>query len=118
MYFEPTINHWLLENTRETYKITGMDLAKKVINEGVNTIPAGQVIVFDRPSFNDKIAFQTLEDIDLLSVRSSSLVGYEPGSVVSLSFKKPPRVTPTFVFRLCRFPTISEYTFYGRVNNL
>ena len=118
MYFDTATNQWLLENIREAYKIVGMSLAEKVLNEGVNTICAGQVIVFDRPSFNEKIAFQTLEDIDLLSVKSSSLVGYEPGSVVSLPFEKPPRVMPTFLFRECRFPTNYEFSRYDRINNI
>lgn len=118
MYFDKATNQWILEHIYEANKIVGMDLVEKVFNESVNTIGAGQVIVFDRPSFNDKIAFQTLEDIDLLSVKSSSLVGYEPGSVVSLPFEKPPRIIPTFIFKSCRFPTISEYTNYERINSL
>lgn len=118
MYFEKVNNQWLLQNTNEAYSIVGINLAKKVINEGVYFIEAGQILVFDRLNVCDKVVFQTLENIDLLSVRPNNLVGYEPGSVVSLKYKKPPRIIPTFIFRNCRFPTALEYTDYERINNL
>lgn len=118
MYFEKSTNQWILENIYEAHKIVGMNLAQKVINESVNVIHSGQVFVFDKPDVYDKVAFQILENIDLLSVRPNNLVGYEPGSVVSLEFEKPPRIIPTFVFRSCRFPTASEYAVYERINSL
>lgn len=118
MFFERATNQWLLENIHETHKIVGMDLAKKVNNEGINAINSGQVFVFDKPGVYDKVAFQILEKIDLLSVRPNNLVGYEPGSVISLEYSKPPRIIPTFIFKNCRFPTISEYANYERIDSI
>lgn len=118
MYFERATNQWLLKNIHEAHKIVGMNLAKKVLNEGVNAISPGQVFVFDKPGVYDKVAFQTLENINLIFAKPSSLVGYEPGSVVSLAYGKPPRIIPTFIFRSCRFPTVSEYANYERINSL
>lgn len=118
MFFKRATNQWLLETIYETHKIVGTNLAQKVINESVNVIHAGQIFIFDKPGVYDKVAFQILEDIDLPSVRPNNLVGYEPGSVISLEYGKPPRIIPTFKFRNCRFPTISEYHDYERINNL
>ncbi len=117
MYFEKVNKQWLLE-IHEAYSIVGTNLAKKVIHEGIHVIGSGQILVFDKLDICDKVVFQTLENIDLLSVRPNNLVGYEPGSVVSLRYRKQPRVIPTFIFRNCRFPTASEYTDYERINNL
>lgn len=117
MYFESSTNQWLLENN-ETYRITGMEIARKLLIKSVSIIAAGQVLVFDKSDMYDRVVFQVLENIDLSSVRPNNLVGYEPGSVISLECKKPPRIIPTFVFRSCRFPTISEYANYERINSI
>lgn len=118
MVFNEKINQWLLESLYETHRIVGETLAQKVINKGVNVIHAGQIFVLEKPGVYDRVAFQTLEDINLSSVRLINLVGYEPGSVVSLNYEEPPRTIPTFVFRNCRFPTVSECANYERINSL
>lgn len=118
MYFEKSTNQWILENIYEAHKIVGMELARKVLNENFRDIDPGQILVFDNHGGYDKVAFQTLEKINLLFVSPIDLVGYEPGSVISLAYEKSPRIIPTLKFGNCRFPTISEYHNYERINNL
>lgn len=118
MYFDKITNQWILENIYEATEIVGMELSRKVLNGHFRDIDPGQIVVFDNKGVYDKVAFQTLEKINLLFVSPSDIVGYEPGSVISLKYGKPPRIIPTFKFRNCRFPTISEYLDYERINSL
>lgn len=111
MYYNRLYDQWTIAN--EEIGMTYFKWVNSLISSGTNYINSGQVLIH-----NNTFAFQTLERIDLHKVNGSDLVGYEPGSVISMLYEKVPKIVPTLLFRECRFPTNYEFSRYDRINNL
>lgn len=80
----------------------GEELSKCLRAEGVRMLDAGTIL---RTAY---YVFQTLEVIDLYEVRPTSLVAYEPGSVLLLGTSLEDEATFSgtfrFLFRNCSLP--------------
>ena len=114
MYYNRRYDQWTIAD--EEIGITYFKWVNSLISSGTNYINSGQVLIHKRGYHT--LAFQTLERIDLHKVKGSDLVGYEPGSIISIRYGKFPKIVPTFLFRECRFPTNYEFSRYDRINNL
>lgn len=108
MYFDETNKQWI-SSISDVLKF-GEKLKDEVTHLGGNVIPAGTVMVFVLAE--PLLIFQTLQDLDLASVRSTTLLYYEKGSIVFL--KGDWEFVPTLRFRNCRFPTEAELRQYER----
>lgn len=93
-----------------------MRLTESILAFGIKCLKAGQILICEKGY--DKLAFQTLENIDLDRAKGSDLIGYEPGSVLHIRYKKDTKIIPTILFRDCRLPTAHEFSVYNRINNL
>ena len=88
----------------------GEELPEYMSNKfGITVLPAGTVMVHERGS--NIVQFQLLENFSLwregISRRGTTLVAYEPGSLVNNS-----SWIGGFTFKRCRFPTLREYETY------
>lgn len=113
MYYSEKWGQWILSDVEE---VRTMCSKESILEYGIEIIRAGQILVFKKGY--DTFAFQTLENIFLITAKGSDLVGYEPGSVMNIRYKRTPKIIPTILFRDCRFPTMSEFSTYNRINNL
>ena len=93
----------------------GMDLRLDILGLGMNVIRAGTVMVFASPRRNKLIMFQTLKDMLAAELSSASLIAYEPGSIMGVDTRY---YIPTFRFRDCRMPTLSEFDKYNRCDTV
>lgn len=112
MHFDETNKQWI-SNSFDTMRL-GESIKNELVYLGEDTIFAGTVMVFIW-SGKPHLMFQTLEDLALSSVRNTTLLYYEQGSIVFLGdveFDK--KFVPTLRFRNCRFPTESEFEYYKR----
>lgn len=114
MFYNELYDQWTISN--EEIRLAQFKWVNSLVSDGINYINSGQILTYTRGS--DTLAFQTLERIDLRKVKGSDLVGYEPGSVISMRYEKAPKIVPTLLFRECRFPTSYEFSRYDRNNNL
>lgn len=112
MYFDETYRQWILNSLDEMG--FGETIKEELIYMGKDTILAGTVMVFfwyGKPY----LMFQTLQDLALSSVRNTTLLYYEKGSIVLLGGGEFDReFVPTLRFRDCRFPTKKEFEYYER----
>ena len=74
----------------------------------ITKIPKGTVMAYRHLVY--PIFFQTLADLDVGSLKNTSIIYYEPGSVINAGFTK--FVIPTFRFGLCGFPKFIEFEKY------
>lgn len=114
MYYNVANKQWILDRSAEQETLVGMVMAEKVLREGIGKVSSGQVLILT--GYN--LAFQTIEDIALQKMKSNTLVGYEPGSLLMLDARKPPKIVPAILFRKCRFPTNEELRIYEENNCL
>ena len=96
----------------------GMDLRLDILGLGMNVIRAGTVMVFASPRRNKLIMFQTLKDMLAAELSSASLIAYESGSIMGVDTRYRPTYIPTFRFRDCRMPTLSEFDKYNRCDTV
>ena len=81
---------------------------------GIKNIPAGCVMLFvAKGQFGTtKVYFQLLQDVEIKKIKNTTLMYFEPGSIV---YESATKYKPTtFRFGNCRFPTSSEYNVYNR----
>lgn len=109
MYFDETNKQWISVSSDLKF---GEKLKEEILDQGKNEIPAGTVMVFAW-SGKPYMMFQTLQNIPLVStVKDTTFVAYEAGSIVFLGAKG--EFIPTIRFRYCRFPTVIELRQYAR----
>lgn len=109
MYFDVTNNQWI-SGISEAKKF-GEELKDVLKYKGVSTIPAGVIMVFTLGG-KPYLMFQMLQDLVLSSVKNTTLLYYERGSIVFLGGDGS--YIPTLRFRNCRFPTEMEFKQYER----
>lgn len=114
MIYNEHYNQLVVSKVTEIY--VESNILKALSDDKIDHLKAGQVLIFKK--YSELFAFQTLEYIDLCKVKENDLIGYEPGSVLSLRTKKPPKYIPTFLFKDCRVPTDFELIQYEDANNL
>lgn len=113
MYFDDTNKQWLSDGGLDVMKF-GEELKGEIPYRGED-IPAGTVMVFIPKDMRyAKYFFQTLVAHRFEDLQNTSLITYEPGSVVHTvgSSRRDTPVIPTFRFRNCRFPSPTEYVEY------
>lgn len=113
MYYNEKFGQWIATDIKD---MRTMRLTESILAFGIKCLKAGQILIFVKGY--DKLAFQTLENINLDSAKGSHLVGYEPGSVMHIRYKKAPKIIPTILLRDCRLPTAHEFSIYNSTNNL
>lgn len=113
MYKDSTYKQWVQDNwTNPNNFRKGELLVEELLHEGESEIPAGTLLVFEwqgRPY----LIFQTLLNIVLTTSANSTLVAYEPGSIVFTKRESTKDCfVPTIRLRDCRVPTIKEINRY------
>ena len=116
MYIDRVRNQWISE--KDDVLKFGEKLGEELLSYGNEVIPAGTVMVFASPRRNKLIMFQTLKDMLADELSSASLIAYEPGSIMGIDTRYRPTYIPTFRFRDCRMPTLSEFDKYNRCDTV
>lgn len=116
MYIDRVRNQWISE--KDDVLKFGEKLGEELLSYGNEVIPAGTVMVFASPLRNKLIMFQTLKDMLAAELSSASLIAYEPGSIMGVDTRYRPTYIPTFRFRDCRMPTLSEFGKYNRCDTV
>lgn len=114
MYYNETWGQWVQHSVAPPFK-KGSQLIEDLLHKGLNIIPAGTIMVFEwqgRPY----MLFQTLLSIVLTTSTDTTLVAFEPGSIVRTNPKDC--FTPTLRLRDCRMPTEKELIRYNTIETI